>query len=107
MASSCLEEKLEKLKLQEPWQTVANRKRDCIMAAIPKTWHIRVPTAEEQRDVTGAYIHQFLTSREVLLTETDVVGLMEKLSTGKWKSREVTQAFCHRACLAHQLVRGP
>jgi len=50
------------------------------------------------------YIREFLSEREVLITETDAVGIAEKTTKGDWTAVEVIKAFCHRASLAHQLV---
>lgn len=88
------------------WQTLAKQKRDSVNALIPEQWLLKlpIPSAQEQRDVTGKYIQQYLTPREVEITETDAVGIVKKTTSGIWKAREVTEAFCHRAALAHQLV---
>lgn len=87
------------------WETLAKEKREAVNALIPKQWLLKsIPSVEEQRDVTGAYIQQFLSSREVEVTETDAVGIVQNTTTGAWKAREVAEAFCHRAALAHQLV---
>ena len=89
----------------ETWQDLAKSKRDSILNSIPTAWRLSsVPSAEEQRDVTGKYIHQFLSGREVEITETDAVDIVKKTSSGEWTAEEVTKAFCHRASLAHQLV---
>jgi amidase len=88
------------------WQELAKAKRESILAAIPEKWRISsIPSAQEQRNVTGKYIQQFLTEKEIEITETDAVGILAKTTTGAWKAVEVTEAFCHRAALAHQLVR--
>ncbi|KFX90815.1 hypothetical protein V495_04413 [Pseudogymnoascus sp. VKM F-4514 (FW-929)] len=87
------------------WKEVAQAKRASIRAEIPEKWLLSsIPTVQQQKDVTGKYIQQFLTEREVEITETDAVGIVAKTTTGTWKAREVTEAFCHRAALAHQLV---
>lgn len=88
------------------WQTLAKQKRDSVNALIPEQWLLKlpIPSAQVQRDVTGKYIQQYLTPREVEITETDAVGIVKKTTSGIWKAREVTEAFCHRAALAHQLV---
>ncbi|KAM3069652.1 hypothetical protein ACMFMG_010372 [Clarireedia jacksonii] len=87
------------------WQAIAKEKRDSVKALIPKEWRLdHVPSIIEQRDVTGKYIQQFLSDREIEITETDAVGIVEKTTTGVWTAREVCEAFCHRAALAHQLV---
>ena len=89
------------------WQTQAAAKREAILSSIPEKWRIpgEIPSAREQRDVTGPFIQKFLSSREVEITETDAVGIAGKTSSGLWSAVEVTEAFCHRASLAHQLVR--
>ncbi|TVY34670.1 Acetamidase [Lachnellula occidentalis] len=88
------------------WQTLAETKRDSVNALIPPSWRLPcpVPPATEQRDVTGKYIQQFLSPREVEITETDAVGIVKQTTTGSWTALEVTEAFCHRASLAHQMV---
>lgn len=63
-----------------------------------------VPSPEQQPNVSGKYLTQFLTSREVEITESEGVDIVQNTSSGKWKAKEVTLAFCHRAALAHQLV---
>ncbi|KAF7919378.1 uncharacterized protein EAE97_011710 [Botrytis byssoidea] len=87
------------------WQIIAKNKRESVNGLIPEKWRLdSIPSVEEQKDVTGDYIQQFLSAREIEITETDAVGIVEKTSSGEWKSREVCEAFCHRAALAHQLV---
>ncbi|RFU26246.1 hypothetical protein B7463_g10088, partial [Scytalidium lignicola] len=87
------------------WQALAKKRRDEVNALIPKSWYLTapLPTVEEQRDLT-AYIKQFLSSRELEITETDAVGIVANTTSGRWKAREVVEAFCHRAALAHQMV---
>lgn len=87
------------------WQDRAEQKRESILAAIPSAWRIEnLPSVEEKKDVTGAYIRSFLSDSEVEITETDAVDIVKKTTTGQWKAVDVTRAFCHRAALAHQLV---
>jgi amidase len=90
--------------MTHPWQERAQEKRAAILAAIPKEWHIDNPRVEEQVDVTGKYIQQYLSGREVEITETTAERIVGKIAKGEWKSEEVVRAFCHRAALAHQLV---
>lgn len=90
------------------WQLKGEAKRQSILNAIPTKWRLThpVPPATELRDVTGDYIRQYLTEREIETTETDAVDIVAQTSTGRWSALEVTEAFCHRAALAHQLVRS-
>ena len=88
------------------WQERAQAKREETVGLIPREWRLeRVPTPEEQRDVSGTYLHQFLTPREIEITETAAENILEKTTTGHWTAEEVTRAFAHRAALAHQHVR--
>ena len=88
------------------WQAIAAAKRESIFQSIPKQWRLQnpVPPASELRDVTGSYIQQCLSSREIEITETDVVEIAKRTTSGQWTAVEVTKAFCHRAAIAHQLV---
>ncbi|KAL4877619.1 amidase signature domain-containing protein [Aspergillus karnatakaensis] len=87
------------------WKPLADAKRLSTLDAIPPKWRIQepVPPATELRDVTG-YIQNFLNRHELEITELDAYAVAEKTTTGEWTALEVTEAFCHRAALAHQLV---
>ena len=87
------------------WRHLAEAKRESILQSIPVEWRLeKIPSAEEQKDVTGVFIQQFLSSREIEITETDAVGIAQETTSGNWAAEEVVKAFCHRASLAHQLV---
>lgn len=88
------------------WQQQAREKRSAVLNLIPEEWRIQVPDVAHQRDVSGKYLDQYLTAKEIEITETDPEGIVQKTSTGSWTAEEVTRAFAHRAALAHQLVRG-
>lgn len=88
------------------YEQLGDLKRRSILGAIPAKWRLQnpIPQADELRDVTGAYIQQFLTPQEIEITETDAAGITEQTTSGSWTAVEVAEAFCHRAALAHQLV---
>lgn len=87
------------------WKQKGKEKADSILNLIPKEWRLeKIPSVEEQRDVTGPYIQQFLSKEEIAITETDAVGIVKQTTAGAWSAVEVAKAFCHRAALAHQLV---
>lgn len=87
------------------WKHLASEKLEAISKSIPSKWRLdKIPSVDEQKDVTGQYIQQFLSEHETEITETDAVGIVKKIASGEWSSVEVTEAFCHRASLAHQLV---
>lgn len=89
------------------WEHIAAEKRDSVNNLIPAAWRISdPPSRQDQRDVTGKYIQQFLAPEEIEITETDAVAIAAKTTTRQWTAEAVTTAFCHRAALAHQLVGG-
>lgn len=87
------------------WKQKGKDKAESITNLIPKEWRLeKIPSVEEQRDVTGPYIQQFLSKQEIAITETDAVGIVKQTTAGAWSAVEVAKAFCHRAAIAHQLV---
>ena len=89
----------------QTWQDLAKAKLESINESIPLEWRLPfIPRKEEQRDVTGAYIQQYLSKEEIEITETDARTIVDYTSAGRWTTETVTRAFCHRASLAHQLV---
>ncbi|RAH64570.1 putative general amidase GmdA [Aspergillus aculeatinus CBS 121060] len=88
------------------WQARASAKREAILSAIPTEWRIPapIPTPDLQPNVTGTYIQQYLSPREIEITESDTEDIVSRTTTGTWTAVEVASAFCHRAALAHQLV---
>ncbi|KAF7515211.1 hypothetical protein PCG10_003560 [Penicillium crustosum] len=88
------------------WQERSHAKRHAILSAIPKKWRITgtIPSAVDLRDCTESYIQQYLSPREIEITEADAVLITQYTTVGSWSAVEVTEAFCHRAAIAHQLV---
>ncbi|KAL8763517.1 MAG: hypothetical protein Q9184_000729 [Pyrenodesmia sp. 2 TL-2023] len=87
------------------WQKLAKAKLEAINHSIPKKWRIEsLPSREQQRDVTGDFVHQYLSTEEVEITEATATAIVEKTSAGEWTAEAVIRAFSHRASLAHQLT---
>ncbi|KAL8736716.1 MAG: hypothetical protein Q9166_000082 [cf. Caloplaca sp. 2 TL-2023] len=87
------------------WEKLAKAKFQSINESIPESWRLRsIPRKEEQRDVTGIYIQQYLSKEEIGITEALAPTIIENTSAGRWAAEAVTKAFCHRASLAHQLI---
>jgi len=87
------------------WQEIARTKREHTNSLIPKEWRLsKIPTPEEQCDIAGTYLHQFLTPNEIEITETPAEGILARTTTGQWKAEDVARSFAHRAALAHQHV---
>lgn len=91
--------------MPEQWEIAAKAKRDQVNGLIPKEWLLKdIPSTEQQKDITGNYLHQYLSEEEIEITETDAVGVASRTAAGQWKALDVAKAFAHRAALAHQLV---
>lgn len=53
------------------WKVIAKEKRESLIRLIPEEWRLAdLPSPEEQPNVSGEYLHQFLTSREVEIAFT-------------------------------------
>lgn len=91
----------------QDWQKVGKAKLESINDSIPKPWRVDpLPSNEQQRDVTGDFIRQYLSKDEIDLTEASATTIVDNISAGQWTAEAVARAFCHRASLAHQLVMG-
>ncbi|KAL8723507.1 MAG: hypothetical protein Q9225_000240 [Loekoesia sp. 1 TL-2023] len=89
----------------QDWQKIGKAKLESINESIPQPWRVdSLPSNEQQRDVTGDFIRQYLSKDEIDLSEASATTIIEKISAGQWTAEAVTRAFCHRASLAHQLT---
>ncbi|KAJ5328696.1 hypothetical protein N7452_009086 [Penicillium brevicompactum] len=88
------------------WQGIAEEKHSSRDKAIPTEW--RLPPGyvpDDQLNVMDIPAEcGLLTERELGITETDPVVLVEKMINRDFSSHEVTLAFCKRAAVAQQLV---
>ncbi|CZR68251.1 probable general amidase [Phialocephala subalpina] len=87
------------------WKAVGASKSAALLSLIPGKSRIPLPLPSPAAlpDVTD-HIRQYLSAKEVELTETDSIDIVRKTSSGDWTCTEVTEAFCHRAALAHQMI---
>jgi len=94
----------------ETWEDKAAAKRASILAAIPAKWRLSpadIKRASEQRQLTGAFVQQFLDPADVSIVSMDSVPIVEAIRAGKLSSVEVATAFCKAAAVAHQIVCKP
>ncbi|KAJ5347919.1 uncharacterized protein N7506_001172 [Penicillium brevicompactum] len=88
------------------WQGIAEEKHASRDKAIPTEWRLPpgyVPDGQlNVMDIPAEC--GLLTERELRITETDPVVLVEKMINRDFSSHEVTLAFCKRAAVAQQLV---
>lgn len=95
------------------WQALIQQKRTARDERIPKEW--RIPETLLSKVSSDSPVSAFdllkeaalLTPEEVEITEEhDATGLVQKMASGELSAYQVTHAFCKRAAVAHQLVRG-
>lgn len=89
------------------WQTITRQKQAHRAASIPQEWRLKSLPSQDQRNVLDIpKTCGILNDEELRITETydatDMVGMLRK---GELKSQVVTEAFCKRAAIAHQVVR--
>ncbi|EGE85958.1 fatty-acid amide hydrolase [Blastomyces dermatitidis ATCC 18188] len=105
------------------YKAIARKKLAQLESRIPREWRLSsqwIPagmlSAEESVMVTNKYDAVnvmdvprkcgVLNPKELEITERwDIQGLLQQIATGKLSAREVTEAFCKRAAISHQLTR--
>ncbi|KZV64679.1 amidase [Peniophora sp. CONT] len=87
------------------WTDIVSEKRASLSEKIPAAWPLAsVPEPSELRNAVD-FPRQFMSERAIAITETtDARVLLAKIASGEYTSYEVTEAFCHRAAISHQVV---
>lgn len=89
------------------WQSVAKAVKARIDDAIPTSYRLDPALIPKELDESVLDLPRksgLLTARELKITESIAVELLQKIWSGVYTSVEVTQAFCKRAAIAHQVV---
>lgn len=92
--------------ITEPtYKEIAARKVALRNTQFKQEWLIPELELPEDTDVV-AWISKckYLTSKELLITESTAVEITTAIKNKRWTAVDVTTAFCHRALIAHQLV---
>ncbi|EXJ89088.1 hypothetical protein A1O3_02152 [Capronia epimyces CBS 606.96] len=89
------------------WSKVAEEAQNTVLDAIPTAWRL-APTSKP-KSPAASVIHVprdcgVLTPKQIEITEQSLVALTEKIARRELTSVEVTEAFCARAAIAHQLT---
>ena len=90
------------------WESITSAKIAILLSLIPSHLILdlmQVPPASNLRDF-GGYVPRFLGRRELEFTNASCDAILTNIRSGDWTAEEVTRAFCHRAAIAHQLVRN-
>jgi amidase len=87
------------------WQKAIQSKRDDLFSRVPVAWRLEsIPDALELRD-SVQFPRRFMNERAYAITEIlDAQTLLSKIAAGYYTAYEVTEAFCHRAAIAQQVV---
>ncbi|KAL9085591.1 MAG: hypothetical protein Q9159_004630 [Coniocarpon cinnabarinum] len=88
------------------WKAKAAAKRASTYGKIPQQWRLdqaEIDKASRQRNITGPFIEQYLTTEEILITREHAVGITDAISNRQYTSVQVVGAFCKRAAIAHQI----
>ncbi|KAL8993932.1 MAG: hypothetical protein Q9188_007204, partial [Gyalolechia gomerana] len=78
------------------WQAAARAKVKDIHSRIPKEWvlsDIDLENAKKQRNLTGAFIEQYLDDDEKDIVGNDSVRLVEKIKCQEYTAVDVTRAY--------------
>lgn len=94
----------------KPWQEIAAKAQAEVHNAIPAAWKLSPAQLDLPDDANVTDIPWtcgILTPAQIEITEQNATELLTKMATGELSSVEVTEAFCARAAIAHQLVKFP
>ena len=86
---------------------IAKEAQSRVLDAIPEDWRL-APEWTSQTSTSVIDVPRncgVLTQRQLDITDRSLVHLVVDLAHGILTSVEVTEAFCARASIAHQLVR--
>lgn len=91
---------------KEHYKTIGARAQQQVLDSIPPRW--RLPDdikAQNPSDArTFAIQCGILSDRQITLTNLTASEVLQRIHAGQLKAAEVTEAFCARAAIAHQLV---
>ena len=89
------------------WEEIGARKRNERTQKIPENWIIPshlMPGDNVQNVQNWPAASGFFTSEELAITESTASEVVDKIASGVWKARSVTEAVCKRASVAQQLI---
>nr|XP_019003203.1 uncharacterized protein I203_04240 [Kwoniella mangroviensis CBS 8507]OCF66664.1 hypothetical protein I203_04240 [Kwoniella mangroviensis CBS 8507] len=88
------------------WQTTAAQYLEERDKSIPKEYLLTLPPADDVLDVKDyPTLPGVLSPLELEITQSlTVTQLLEAIKAGRYTALQVTEAFCHRATIAHQLT---
>ncbi|KAL8725200.1 MAG: hypothetical protein Q9166_007508 [cf. Caloplaca sp. 2 TL-2023] len=92
---------------QSSWQAKAKAKVIHLESRIPEEWVLtqaELDKAKQQKNLTGPFLEQYLSDRQVEIIQYDSMQLLEKIKLRQYTAVEVAQAYCKTAAIAQQIV---
>lgn len=89
------------------WEATATLAQQAVLSSIPSKYRLPdPPPLSSLQDVRHIPLEcGLLTPAQLAITDLTTVELVRRLANRELSSVEVTEAFCGRAAVAHQLVR--
>jgi amidase len=88
-------------------QNIGAQAQGAVLDSIPPKWKLSteiISQAKKGRSIDVPRSCGKLTAAQIEITEQTATELLQKISESIYTSVEVTEAFCARAAIAHQLV---
>ena len=89
------------------WQKAALWKRQQIYSQIPKDWILAqsiLDEAHQRNQLSGGFIDSLLDDRARDITSLTSQELLDSMANRSMTAVQVTEAFCKRSAIAHQIV---
>ncbi|QLQ81914.1 hypothetical protein HG537_0G01680 [Torulaspora globosa] len=89
------------------WKQKVEKKRSQLRSKIPKQWILDEATLEKlksEKQSLNENLDLLCSKSENEITHSTILILRRKLSCRELTCLEITEAFCHRAALCHQVV---
>lgn len=95
----------EELAPKRSWEEIARKKRAAIAASLPSQWQLQSVASTDSVPSAFDLVREGLSPKEIEITEIESASkLLSRIASGDLSAVEVTEAFSHRATIAHQLV---
>lgn len=89
------------------WEDISKRAKARVFESIPSEWLVsedKLPPADQAGVLDFPSKSGLFSENEILITTSSATHIVQTIASGEWTALEVTQAFCKRAAVAHQLV---
>jgi hypothetical protein len=88
------------------WQSIATKAQSAVITAIPSKWKLPagIPRPGQTNVLDVPETCGILSPKQLEITSLTASELVTKLRTAELSAVVVTEAFCARAAIAHQLV---